>query len=40
MGGVAFDDPDELDPIEIVLEDEPDEPDEDGALVLGLKECD
>jgi len=37
MGGAAFDDPDEFDAIEIALEDEPDEPDEDSALVLGLK---
>ena len=37
MGGAALDDPDEFDAIEIALEDEPDEPDEDSALVLGLK---
>ena len=37
MGGATFDDPDELDAIEIALEDEPDELDEDSALVLGLK---
>ena len=37
MGGAGFDDPDELDAIEIALEDEPDELDEDSALVLGLK---
>ena len=37
MGGAAFDDPDELDAIEIALEDELDELDEDSALVLGLK---
>ena len=37
MGGAAFDDPDEFDAMEMALEDEPDEPDEDSALVLGLK---
>lgn len=37
MGGAAVDDPDELDAIEIALEDEPDEPDEESALVFGLK---
>ena len=37
MGGAGFDDPDELDAIEIALEDEPDELDEDSALALGLK---
>ena len=37
MGGAAVDDPDELDAIEIALEDEPDELDEDSALVFGLK---
>ena len=40
IGSTASDGPDELDAIGIALEDEPDgpdEPDEDSALVLGLK---
>ena len=37
MGGTAVDDPDELDAMEIALEDEPDEPDEESALLFGLK---
>jgi hypothetical protein len=37
MGGPAVDEPDELDAMEIALEDEPDEFDEDSALVFGLK---
>ena len=37
IGGTAVEEPDEFDAIEIALEDEPDELDEDRALVLGLK---
>jgi hypothetical protein len=37
MGGGVVDEPDELDAMEIALEDEPDESDEDNALVFGLK---
>lgn len=37
MAGTAVDDPDELDATEMALEDEPDELDDDMALVFGLK---
>jgi len=37
MAGTAVDDPDEFDAMEMALDDEPDEPDEDNALVFGLK---
>jgi hypothetical protein len=40
MGGAAADEPDELEAMEIALEDEPDEPDEDSVVLLGLKGVD